>query len=63
MVAMQVQIQTLLAEGAVARGGGRGATEVTKLQIFDGMSSEISGFISAYKLYIRIKLREESVEG
>ena len=62
MVAMQVQIQALVAEGAAAREGGRGATEVAKPQIFNGMLSEISGFISACKLYIRIKLRKESVE-
>jgi len=33
-----------------------------KPQIFDGMSSKVAGFIMACKLYIRMKLREESVE-
>ena len=42
--------------------GREGATEVAKLQIFDGISSKVFGFISTYKLYIRMKLREESVE-
>ena len=64
MAAMQVQIQALLAEKAVARGeGGGGTTEVAKPQIFDGTLSKVAGFISACKLYIRMKLREESVEG
>ena len=64
---MQTQIQALLAEGAgekvilreVERGGG---AEVVKPQIFDGMTSKVTGFISACKLYIRMKLREEPVE-
>ena len=48
----------------VARGGGGGgATEVAKPQIFDGTSSKVAGFVSVYKLYIRMKLREETVEG
>ena len=65
---MQVQIQALLAEGVggeaalreVGRGGG---AEVAKPQIFDGTSSKIVGFIMVCKLYIRIKMREELVEG
>jgi len=61
-VAMQAQIQALLAGGAVVRGGGE-TTKVVKSQIFDGTLSKVAGFISACKLYIRIKLREESVEG
>ena len=61
---IQVQIQALLAGGAVAREtGGGGATEVAKPQIFDGTSSKVTGFILACKLYIKMKLRKESVEG
>jgi len=66
-VAMQMQIQALLAEGAGRQVGrkekrGRGA-EVVKPQIFDGTSAKVGGFIAAYKLYIRMRLRGESVEG
>ena len=43
----------------VGRGGG---AEVAKPQIFDGTTSKVVGFISACKLYIRIRLREELVE-
>ena len=69
LVAMQAQIQALL-----ARGAGRGETaprevgrsrgaEVAKSQIFDGMTARVAGFILACKLYIRMRLRGESVEG
>jgi len=66
---MQVQIQALLAGGAreeaVPRKLGRqgGGTEVVKPLIFDRTTSTIAGFITACKLYIRMKMREESVEG
>ena len=36
---------------------------MAKLQIFDSTSSKIAGFILACKLYIRMNLKEESVEG
>jgi len=52
----------LLAGGVVPREVGRGA-EVVKPQIFDGISSKIVEFIMACKLYIKMKLREELVEG
>ena len=44
----------------IGRGGG---AEVVKPQIFDGTTARVAGFITAYKLYIRMKMREESVEG
>ena len=37
--------------------------EVAKLVIFNGEAENVGGFISACKLYIRMKLRGESVEG
>ena len=36
--------------------------EVTRLQVYDGISSKISGFVTVYRLYIRIKIREVAVE-
>jgi len=69
LAAMQVQIQALLAAqggagGQVGREGGRGGgVEVAKPQIFDGTSAKVGGFIAACKLYIRVRLRRESVEG
>ena len=44
----------------VGRGGG---AEVAKPQIFDGMIARVAGFITACKLYIRMRIREEPVEG
>ena len=38
------------------------ATEVIKLQIFDGVLSKICGFVAACKLYIGMRLRESLVE-
>ena len=62
-----MQIQALLAEGAgeegVARGTGRGGeVEVAKPLIFDRTPSKIAGFITACKLYMRMRIREETVK-
>ena len=69
MAAMQAQIQALLA--AVGGGGGGTATgtnagsqiEVAKPAIFNGEAGRVGGFVSACKIYIRNKLRGETVEG
>jgi len=67
LAAMQAQIQALLAGGVGGQEGrqeGRnGGGEIAKPQIFDGSSAKVGGFISAYKLYIRMRMRGESVEG
>ena len=63
-----MQIQTLLAEGvggeAVPREVGRGGgAEVAKSQIFDRTLSKVAEFITACKLYIRMRLRKGLVKG
>jgi len=65
MAAMQAQIQALLTEAVEGRavgGGATGATEMAKLQTFDGTALKVSRFLSVYKLYIKMWLRELSVE-
>ena len=69
LVVMQIQIQALLAgragerEGVAREAGRGGGAEVVKPQIFDGTLSRVAGFIMVCKLYIRMKMREELVEG
>ena len=64
-----MQIQALLAEEAEGREAmprkveRREGVEVVKPQIFNGMLSKVAEFITACKLYIRMKLREKPVEG
>ena len=65
---MQVQIQALLA--AQGEAGTEGATgsnmgshvEVAKPAIFNGETGKIGGFMTAYRLYLRMKMREAMVE-
>ena len=63
---MQAQIQALLAAqgGAGAGGEARGSNmgshmEVAKPAIFNGEAAKVGGFIT---LFVRMKLRETSVE-
>jgi len=48
--------------GRGVEGGTSAATEVAKPQTFDGALSKVSRFVAACKLYIRMRLRESSVE-
>jgi len=68
--AMQVQIQALL---AVTRGAGSTEREVTgsnmgphmevaKPAIFNREAGKVGGFVITYRLYIRMKMREATVE-
>jgi len=69
---MQAQIQALLAiaGGAGTRGAERTTTgsnmgphmEMAKLAIFNGEVGKVGGFIIVYRLFLRMKLREATVE-
>jgi len=67
LVAMQAQIQALLAAGGGGVGGAeRGTTgpkvEVATPAIFNGEIGKVGGFITAYRLFLRMKLRGATVE-
>ena len=64
---MQVQIQALIVEGVVAGRGVKGSNveshmEVTKLLVFNGEAGKVGEFIIIYRLYLRLKMREATVE-
>ena len=64
---MQAQIQALLvaqggAEGEAARSNMGSHMEVAKLAIFNGEATKVGGFITACRLFLRIKLRGATVE-
>jgi len=67
LAAMQVQIQALIAGGAEAERGATGSNmgpqmEVAKLPVFNGEAGRVGGFITACRLYLRMKMREAMVE-
>ena len=69
MAVMQAQIQALLAaaEGAGRERGATGSNmgshmEVAKPAIFNGEAGRVGGFITACRLYIKMKLRGNIVE-
>ena len=69
MAVMQAQIQALLvAQGGVEGGGaGMGSNtgahmEVAKPAIFNGETGKVGGFITACRLYIKMRLRGNTVE-
>ena len=67
MAAIQVQIQALLAAGGGGvRGVERGTTgpkvEMAMPAIFNGEAGKVGRFIIACRLFLRIKLREVTVE-
>ena len=69
-MAMQAQIQALLAVVGAGAGAGGAATgsnagsnmEVAKPAIFNGEAGKVGGFIMVCRLFLRIKLREATVE-
>ena len=69
MAVMQVQIQALLVvqEGAGAGGTGAGSNmgshmEVAKPAIFNGEAGRVGGFITVCRLYIKMRLKGNTVE-
>ena len=64
---MQAQIQALLVAGGGGAGGAeRGMTgskvEVATPAIFNGEAGKVGGFVTACRLYLRMKMREAMVE-
>ena len=55
---LQEQIMTLLEQVAAREGRGTMNLEVAKPQMFDGIPSKVSGFVTACKLYGKRKMRE-----
>jgi len=72
LATMQVQIQALLAAGGGAGTGGAERTttgsnmgphmEVAKPAIFNREAGKVGEFVITYRLYIRMKMREATVE-
>ena len=66
LAAMQAQIQALLAGGGAERGAAevsRGyQMEVAKPAIFSGEAGKVGGFVTTCRLYLRMKMREVTVE-
>jgi len=70
LAAMQAQIQALLAATGGVGSTERGAMgsnmgshmEVAKLAIFNGEAGKVGEFIIACRLYLRMKMREATVE-
>jgi len=66
LAAMQVQIQALLAVRGGAGGEERRTTgpkvEVAMPAIFNGEAEKVGGFVTACRLYLRMKMREATVE-
>jgi len=68
IAAMQVQIQALLAAGGAGMGSATTGSnmgshmEVAKPAIFNGEAGKVGGFVTACRLYLRMKMREATVE-
>jgi len=70
LAAMQAQIQALLVATRGAGSTERGATgpntgshmEVAKPAIFNGEAGKVEGFVIVCRLYLRMKMREATVE-
>ena len=59
---LQEQIATLTRQVGREVGGMAISIKVAKLQVFDGILLKVSGFVTACKLYMRMRIREVAVE-
>jgi len=59
---LQEQIAALTVQVGEDMGRVTAGTEVARPPTFDGISLKVSGFVTACKLYIKIKMREIAVE-
>jgi len=59
---MQVQIQALLATQGGAVGSGRSHMEMAKPAIFNGETGKVGGFVTACRSYLKMKMREHTME-
>jgi len=67
LAAMQAQIQALLAAGGGGAGGVERGTTGSKVEVatpatFNGETGKVGGFMTACRLYLRMKMRETTVE-
>jgi len=67
LAAMQAQIQALLAAGGGETGGEERRmtgpkVEVAMPAIFNGETGKVGGFVTVCRLYLRMKMREATVE-
>lgn len=63
MTVLRKQLVVLTAEEIVApRQRSIRVGEVARLSLFSGKVGQVAEFVTAYKLYIQMRLREESVE-
>ena len=59
---MQTQLQAIQVGEAVLRSNTRSNVEVAKLLTFNKKVRQILGFLIAYRVYIRIRMRRATVE-
>jgi len=59
---LQEQITTLSKQVAARTGGGITSTEVAKPQVFDGTSAKVPEFVTACRLYIKMRMRRMPLE-
>jgi len=62
LVAIQAQIQVLQAGAREGNGAQEANMEVARPQVFDKSSGKVLGFVTACKLYMRMKMRKVTVE-